>query len=281
KLIWNATEKSVSSVIFNGETVTVLSQARSRSIIVDLDEPDSVIIKGETYKKLNEKKLSKVSIDDDSQPFRNQNDNHAQQKESDNETSSQIDELEDEIMSNKKKNKQNSNSYKRIDVLSEDEIMLDVSSPSANEDEISNVSIPADQNDYSRVIIYPHEISNIDTEEQHSPNNYGNNHQLIEENDGNTLLERIVVDDELRAERTHEISSKIVENIEEIDKPPLQNSKKKQIEDEMLNEESFISDDDEVDNVSSLLNTSGQVYTLAGDQGSDEEIEEVTANKIE
>ncbi|CAG8779805.1 5407_t:CDS:10, partial [Dentiscutata erythropus] len=362
KLIWNATEKSVSSVIFNGETATVLSQARSRSIIVDLDETDSVIIKGETYRKLNEKvnedseeasnidnekeidhvskvqksttkeiqdndlKPSKVSIDD-SQPFRNastkinkftavkftRNDSQAlnnQQIESDNETSSQIDELEDEIMSNEKKNKQNSNSYrrrvlkrkaknkgrrdkskkKRIDVLSDiDEIMLDTFSPSTNEDEISYVSIPADQNDYPRVIIYLHEILNSDKgEQQHSPNDNENN-QSIEKNDVNTLLERIVVDDEPRAER-----------IEEIDKP-LQNSKKKQIEDEMLNEEGFISDDDEVDNVSLLLNarlsinnksnaltspqefspsnddneqanneSSDQVYTLAGDQGSDE-----------
>ncbi|CAG8854202.1 26416_t:CDS:2, partial [Gigaspora margarita] len=85
------------------------------------------------------------------------------------------DELEDEIMSNEKKNKQNSNSYRRrvlkykaknksrrdkskkkhIDVLSDkDEIILDASLPSANEDEISNISIPADQNDYPRVIIY-------------------------------------------------------------------------------------------------------------------------------
>ncbi|CAG8476352.1 10633_t:CDS:2, partial [Dentiscutata erythropus] len=132
-LIWNATEKSVSSVIFNGETATVLSQACSRSIIVDLDETDSVIIKGETYRKLKEKvievsedasnidnekeidyvtkKSSRVSIDD-SQLFRNastkinkfkaakftRNDNQTfnnEQKESDNETSSQIDELED------------------------------------------------------------------------------------------------------------------------------------------------------------------------------------------
>ncbi|CAG8444988.1 15719_t:CDS:10, partial [Dentiscutata heterogama] len=318
KLIWNATEKSVSSVIFNGETATVLSQARSRSIIVDLDETDSVIIKGETYRKLNEKvnedseeasnidnekeidhvskvqksttkeiqdndlKPSKVLIDD-SQPFRNastkinkfkavkftRNDSQTlnnQQIESDNETSSQIDELEDEIMSNEKKNKQNSNSYRvrqffnyyrtksiiltlqieeRIDVLSDiDEIMLDASSPSTNEDEISYVSIPADQNNYPRVIIYPHEILNSDKgEQQHSPKDNENN-QSIEKNDVNTLLERIIVDDEPRAER-----------IEEIDKP-LQNSKKKQIEDEMLNEEGFISDDDEVevDNVSLLLN---------------------------
>ncbi|CAG8855934.1 30689_t:CDS:1, partial [Gigaspora margarita] len=55
KLIWNATEKSVSSVIFNNETATVLSHARSHSIIIDLDETDSVIIKGETYRKLKEK----------------------------------------------------------------------------------------------------------------------------------------------------------------------------------------------------------------------------------
>ncbi|CAG8848816.1 4082_t:CDS:1, partial [Gigaspora margarita] len=55
KLIWNATEKSVSSVIFNAETVTVLSQAHSHSIIVNLDKTDLVIIKGETYRKLKEK----------------------------------------------------------------------------------------------------------------------------------------------------------------------------------------------------------------------------------
>ncbi|CAG8846454.1 42736_t:CDS:1, partial [Gigaspora margarita] len=51
----NATEKSSSSVIFNGETATVLSQAHSHSIIVNLDKTDSVIIKGEAYRKLKEK----------------------------------------------------------------------------------------------------------------------------------------------------------------------------------------------------------------------------------
>ncbi|CAG8809591.1 43672_t:CDS:2, partial [Gigaspora margarita] len=61
KLIWNATEKSVSSVIFNGETATVLSQDRSRSIIVDLNETDSVIIKGETYRKIIEEESQEES----------------------------------------------------------------------------------------------------------------------------------------------------------------------------------------------------------------------------
>ncbi|CAG8632067.1 30723_t:CDS:2, partial [Racocetra persica] len=34
-----------SSIIFNKETATILNQARSRSIVVDLDKTDSVIIK--------------------------------------------------------------------------------------------------------------------------------------------------------------------------------------------------------------------------------------------
>ncbi|CAG8815700.1 39226_t:CDS:10, partial [Gigaspora margarita] len=61
KLIWNATEKSVSSVIFNGETVIVLSQDRSHSIIVDLNETDSVIIKGKTYRKIIEEESQEES----------------------------------------------------------------------------------------------------------------------------------------------------------------------------------------------------------------------------
>ncbi|CAG8768056.1 936_t:CDS:2, partial [Gigaspora margarita] len=61
KLIWNATEKSVSSVIFNGETATVLSQDRSRLIIVDLNETDLVIIKGETYRKIIEEESQEES----------------------------------------------------------------------------------------------------------------------------------------------------------------------------------------------------------------------------
>ncbi|CAG8685331.1 16316_t:CDS:10, partial [Gigaspora margarita] len=64
KLIWNATEKSVSSVIFNRETATVLSQDRSRSIVVDLNETDSVIIKGETYRKLIEEGLQVEKLDE-------------------------------------------------------------------------------------------------------------------------------------------------------------------------------------------------------------------------
>ncbi|CAG8493185.1 39335_t:CDS:10 [Gigaspora margarita] len=43
KLIWNTTERNVSSVTFNGKTATVLI------------ETDAVIIKGETYRKLMEK----------------------------------------------------------------------------------------------------------------------------------------------------------------------------------------------------------------------------------
>ncbi|CAG8842946.1 29130_t:CDS:2, partial [Gigaspora margarita] len=61
KLIWNATEKSVSSVIFNRETATVLSQDQFRSIIVDLNETDLVIIKGKTYRKIIEEESQEKS----------------------------------------------------------------------------------------------------------------------------------------------------------------------------------------------------------------------------
>ncbi|CAG8534520.1 6956_t:CDS:10, partial [Racocetra fulgida] len=53
KLIWNATDRNVSSITFKGDSSEIF--CKDRSIIVDLGETDVVIIKGETYRKLIEK----------------------------------------------------------------------------------------------------------------------------------------------------------------------------------------------------------------------------------
>ncbi|CAG8832479.1 5282_t:CDS:2, partial [Gigaspora margarita] len=76
KLIWIATEKSVSSVTFNDETATVLTHARSYSIAVDLGKTDAVIIKGETY---NRKLMEKVTLEseDASSSIENENDDES------------------------------------------------------------------------------------------------------------------------------------------------------------------------------------------------------------
>ncbi|CAG8816767.1 7829_t:CDS:2, partial [Gigaspora margarita] len=127
------------------KTVSVLSQGHSYSIIVDLDETDSIIIKGKTYRKLMKKESQVEKSDELIHNVQTANtvvvDENEQQNEiSNNKILLQIDELlenneiENKIISNKEKQTEN-------EMINEECIILDDNKAFSllnNEDNILN-----------------------------------------------------------------------------------------------------------------------------------------------